>query len=91
MRLKFGNSRHFATMLAMAAVSLCLLGAAPASERGNGMVSSDHALASQAGAEILAAGGNAVDAAVGTALAYRLELPLQEQYPASAFNDGACP
>ena len=29
--------------------------------------------------------------AVGTALAYRLELPLQEQYPASAFNDGACP
>ena len=43
--------------------------AAPLSERGEGMVSSDHHAASIAGAEALSQSGNAVDAAVAAALA----------------------
>ena len=45
-----------------------LAAAPPAIFSRRGMVASDHRLASQAGATILAAGGNSVDAAIATAL-----------------------
>jgi len=41
----------------------------------NGMVVSSHYLGSQVGKDILAKGGNAIDAAVGTAFALAVTLP----------------
>ncbi len=56
-------------LAATSAIVLTSIAAAPYAERGRAMVSSDHELAAAAGAAILADGGNAIDAAVATALA----------------------
>ena len=47
----------------------------PATRSSNGMVTSPHALASQAGAEVLRDGGTAIDAAVATSAVLSVVYP----------------
>ncbi len=73
------RSRLFA-LLAFASLAACLLGQAAPPENGelafaHYAVAADHPLASRAGAEVLAAGGNAADAAAATMLALGVASP----------------